>query len=118
MANDEQRYVFSSIEDIVAFVAWIQSNFNSTDEYHIWFDHSMEQLIPTDIFCTRQSMKRSEMHRCDECQAQFLTRSGLNVHSTVVHKRKLDNSKFWEIIENSYKNTTGDHNEPEVPDTD
>lgn len=118
MASDDKRYIFSNLDDILFFAAWVNENFDSTEEYELWFDHSMDQLIPTDIFCTRQKVPKSKFHKCEECSAEFSTKSGLDVHSTVVHKRKIDNSKFWDIIENSYKGTKKDHNESDLSDTD
>lgn len=118
MAGDERRYVFSNLDDILFFAAWINENFDSTEEYELWFDHSMDQMIPTDIFCKRQKVTKAKLHNCTECKAQFSTESGLAVHTTVVHKRKIDNSNFWDIIENSYRNTKEDHNESDISDTD
>lgn len=118
MENEDRRYVFSNLNDILFFAAWINENFDSTEEYELWFDHSMDQMIPTDIFCTRQKSSKTPIHMCEDCRAQFSTKSGLDVHTTVVHKRKVDNSKFWEIIENSYRDDKEDHNEPNVSDTD
>ena len=118
MDENEKRYIFSNLDDILFFAAWVNENFDSTEEYELWFDHSMDQLIPTDIFCTRQRIEKSDMHKCDECKAQFSTKSGLDVHATVVHKRKIDNSKFWDIIENSYNDHKEDHHESDLPDSD
>lgn len=118
MDGDEKRYVFSNLDDILFFAAWVNENFESTAEYELWFDHSMDQLIPTDLFCTRQKVTKADMHKCAECNAQFSTKAGLDVHTTVVHKRKIDNSKFWDIIENSYNDHKEDHHESDIPDSD
>lgn len=118
MDGDEQRYVFSNLDDILFFAAWVTENFESTKEYELWFDHSMDQLIPTDLFCTRKQVSKADMYRCSECQAQFSTKAGLDVHTAVVHKRKIDNSKFWDIIENSYPEHKEDHHEPDLSDPD
>jgi hypothetical protein len=118
MDENDKRYVFSNLDDILYFAAWVNENFSSTEEYELWFDHSMEQLIPTDLFCTRQRLPKTDMEKCPECSAQFSTKAGLDVHTTVVHKRKIDNSKFWDIIEHSFNDTQEDHHEPKLPDTD
>lgn len=118
MDESEKRYIFSNLDDILFFAAWINENFESTEEYELWFDHSMDQMIPTDIFCTRQRIDKVDMHKCTECKAQFSTKAGLDVHTAVVHKRGIGNSQFWDIIENSYCEHNEGHNEPELPDSD
>jgi hypothetical protein len=118
MADDERRYVFSNLNDILFFASWIQDNFESPEEYELWFDHSLDQMVPADVFCKRQRSSKDPIHRCEDCGAQFSTKSGLGVHTTVVHNRKIDNSKFWDIIENSYRRVNEDHNESDIPDTD
>lgn len=117
--DDRNRYVFNNLEDILVFVQWLHDNFKSTDEYELWFDHSLESVIPPDAFCARPLRSRQTMLRCSECGAQFSTKSGLEVHNKVLHKRKQDNDEFWQIVNNAYTENNEDHkNDTTISDPD
>jgi hypothetical protein len=117
MENEDRKYVFGSLNDILIFAQWVNDNFKSPSEYEIWFDSSMDSLIPSDILCSRPPKSKKDMFKCDQCDAQFSTKAGLKIHSNVLHKRKEQNDKFWDIVRNSYDNNE-DHNESDISDTD
>ena len=127
MENENRKYVFTNLDDILFFANWVNENFSSSEEYEIWFEHSMEEWIPEDAFCDRPSRNKKDPFKCDECSAQFSTKAGLTIHTNVVHKRKEENKKFWDTVENTYtfwdivNNSYGnneDHDEPDLSDTD
>jgi hypothetical protein len=116
MENEDRKYVFGSLNDILVFAQWVTDNFTSPNEYETWLDHSMDSLIPLDAFCSRPSKSKKNLFKCEECDAQFSTKAGLSIHTNVLHKRKEQNDKFWDIVRNSYDNE--DHNESDISDTD
>lgn len=118
MEKRNNKYVFDSVEDIIVFVKWINDNFHSPQEYTLWFNHSMESMIPEDVFCTRKPKTPQALHKCRDCDAQFSTSGGLEVHEKVVHSRKIENDKFWEIVKEINDTQNEDHNAPDLSDTD
>lgn len=117
MENEDRKYVFGSLNDILVFAKWVQENFTSPSEYEIWFDSSLDSIIPIDAFCSRPVKGKKSLYKCDECEAQFSTKAGLNIHTNVLHKRKEQNDQFWDIVRNSYDDKE-DHNESGISDTD
>lgn len=118
MGDNDRNYVFASLKDVLFFARWVEENFDSPDEYEMWFVHSLDTLVPPDLFCTRPPRQGQKMHNCNQCSAQFGTKSGLDVHTNVVHNRKVENSQFWDIVRNAYKDHNEDQHESEIPDTD
>jgi hypothetical protein len=111
----ENEYIFYNIEDILTFAEWVQTNFESTDEYSDWFDTSLDVYVPANVFCTRKTNRLQEMHECLLCGAKFFTPAGLDVHRTVLHQKSSMLDTFWEIINTEYQKENHDN---ELPDTD
>ena len=112
--ENEPQYTFFKIEDIIVFVDWVKANFESTEEYNDWFEFSLDEEVPYDLFCKRQPKKAELLHECLHCGAKFSTVAGLNVHNKVLHKNKMEDD-FWKIINESYNK---EPHETELPDTD
>jgi hypothetical protein len=125
--EDDAEYRFHNIEDIIIFVQWLQENFSDPGDYAEWFEVSIDDIIPPEVFCTRSVKQEELLHSCPQCKAKFSTTAGLDIHISVLHKgfvRKSDkvDSEFWDIITNSFDELNNEdqdaNDEDSIPDTD
>lgn len=123
--ENENEYVFNNVEEIIMFAHWVQTNFDSIEDYSVWFEKSLDQVVSPNVFCTRTVPKSTEyLFTCEKCKAKFSTKSGLEIHTSVLHKdlhKSTNDAKFWDIITTAYEEEDEDKqgfNTDDIPHTD
>lgn len=103
----EPEYVFNNIEEILKFAQWVKESFNTTEDYNLWFETSLDKVVSPEAFCTRTIPKGTDfLFECERCKAKFSTKAGLDIHMSVLHKdlhKATNDAKFWDIITTSYE---------------
>lgn len=120
----DPEYVFNNIEEIILFVEWVRKNFDTPDDYSVWFENSLDKVVSPEVFCTRTFRNSEFLFSCKKCKAKFSTKAGLEVHTSVLHKdlqKTTTEAEFWDIIKTSYEEEDEDqqgHDTDDLSDTD